>query len=599
MVYLRKHIALLSITSFLLQAWSCSKNDYAPFQETKKRALDEWSTDEPKYKKRKLQDDSNDSGYDSGYDVDDELNERTASHTNFNFKDEIEKLRKATDIQRGIKWILQGDTLVRDATNANGKVYAAEDYAIQVLNILRAAKKICELYGKDGKKMDITANRFMDNFRHIYVQENEIFCINKLQQINTKTVSYLKKNVFTELTENEINEKLRLAENYVGLDDIHYNITTKFKIEDKEFALEDKKWLKLTQEQQSSYKNRKEADWYKRLDSFEQKLIDTYFDKFLDGNHYIPTQIRNIPGCKNAYRKRLIMRKNGQEIVLARYYHSGAFASFVPNPSISNNINVSNDIATNNWQQILEHSRKKTVEVMSLNNKVIIERLGYNEKHIVEQMEQIVGKDFMYLPINGLGIGTIPIYKDHVNNLVQEANNYKEKYPNLLNKTYFEKLDILKQFSEKSDKKHVSRQSINVSGNHYADIAADYIACKTILEERKSESKASVLFSCKSGKDRTGFISYLADGSIIHTSYPELPINTIHITLANTSHYQLLAGLNGGMPGRFGMKPVKKDQTTRDARTANILFPQTAKWTNIPLLDNNSQDSNSRKRRHR
>lgn len=601
MIYCKKHTLLLC-SALCLQAFSCANQDYSPHKYIPKLLQDEWliATQD---QKTGIDDNVDDSGYESM--SDNESLDSNEQKLPFDFKSEIEKLRESADNKRGIAWRLQNDTLVRDASSAHGNMYAAEDYAVQVLNTLRAARKMCELYGKDGKQFEKMAKTFMQQYRkHNYVNTNEASWINKLKNVNKKVVIKLKEFVLIAKTEEDINQKLRLAENYVGLDDPHYNITTKFKIGDKRFALEDKKWLKLTPKQKSDYTNRKTADWYTRLDSFEQKLIDAYANKFLDGNHYIPTQLRNIPGCRNAYQKRVLTYdKDGKEIVLARYYHSGALASLVTDKVISE------DIAKHNWEQILAHA--KGLEVISLNNKLDIKAVGYvGEKHIVEQTERIVGEtSFMYLPINVIGTFTVPTFKKHVNKLIEETSGfYNTKYPKLCSslmqpctqpetlqaqindiqdlkdKAYFNRLSPLKQAAETSNVKNICIQNKNImTDNYYANIATDYITCKTILEERKGKAESSILFSCKSGKDRTGFISHLVDGSVICATHSELNPEKTYKALAYASHVQVLASLNGGMPGRFGMKGVRKSKIIHNAEISDQLFPRTAHWTNIPL----------------
>ncbi|WP_339044436.1 tyrosine-protein phosphatase [Cardinium endosymbiont of Tipula unca] len=230
----------------------------------------------------------------------------------------------------------------------------------------------------------------------------------------------------------------------------------------------------------------------------------------------------------------------------------------------------------------------------------------------MEQTERIVGESsFMYLPISAVGALTSPKFKDHVNKLIKETVGfYNTTYPKLCeslnpdtllenkealqaqindikdlqDKAYFNRLSPLKQSAVSADWKNTYTQNKNIiTDNYYANIATNYITCKTMLAERRGKSDASVLFSCKSGKDRTGVISYLVDGSIICANNPALNPTATYKALACASHVQILASLNGGMPGRFGMKPVSLNQIARDAQTSGQLFPRTAHWTNIPL----------------
>ncbi|ROT47112.1 tyrosine-protein phosphatase [Candidatus Cardinium hertigii] len=527
---------------------------------------------------------------------------------NFDFEDAIQKLREAADAKRGIRWTLTGDTLLRNAAQASATLYVAEDYVIQILNIFRAAKKICALYGKSGSLFEKLATKCMNQYTSLdYAEETEDFWINKVKSTNSVVVMKLQLILFPEEDSDAINQKLRLAENYVGFDDTHYNITTTFTLGEQQFALEDKKWLKLTEKQQSEFKNRKSKKWYLRLDPFEQKLIDTYLNKFLDGAHYIPTQIRYIPGCRNAYQKRILSYDQmGRTTVLGHYYHSGALASFVPDKDISE------QIARNNWLQVSEHTNN--ISVISLNNNVNIPVFG--EKHIVEQTQRIVGDNtFMYVPINAFGTFTTPMFKEQIHQLLQETSEvYRDIYPDLCaglaktnplplennifqakieeiadakDKNYFNKIRALKEAAENSNVKNKRIHNFDqITGNYYADIGANYIACTTVLNQRKDKAGASILFSCKSGKDRTGFMSYLVDGEIIRMTHPALDADQgtkLYKALACASHQQFLSSLNGGMPGRFGMKPVRLNETARSVQAYKQLFPRTASSTVIPF----------------
>ncbi|MGI2298935.1 tyrosine-protein phosphatase [Candidatus Cardinium hertigii] len=521
----------------------------------------------------------------------------------FDFETNIEILRKIADVKRGIRWHLSGDNLIREVIDKSDSLYAAEDYAVQIMNIYRAAKKICELYEKNGTPFEKMAHTFMEQYKYDE-KEREDFWMEKLKDINKTVVAQLHEIVLPNEEISSINTKLRLAENYVGLDDTHYNVTTVFKINDKKFGLEDKKWLQLTEKQKSAFRKRKSADWYNRLDPFERKLIDGYLDKFLGGNHYIPTQIRNIPGCRNGYQKRILAYDQyNKPITLGRYYHSGALVS----PTQWKDETITND----NWEQIQQFV--KNIEVISLNHNLFSPTLG-GEKPIVEGTRRVVGDNqFMYIPINELGTFTTPMFRPQVDKLIEESihfynpkkNKDKHRYQGLCkafkegnkkdrqkeiekvknpkDKRYFSKLNLLKEATENADYENTLIHNVTqLHNNYYATIGSSYISCKAVLGEKTPTS--SVLFSCKSGKDRTGFMSVLVDGNMIRMHDPSLDIEKgtkVYTSLAYASHYQFLASVNGGMAGRFGMKPVRNNDISRNI--TNELFPKTALSTSIDL----------------
>ncbi|WP_419241030.1 hypothetical protein [Cardinium endosymbiont of Nabis limbatus] len=571
-------------------------------------------------------------GYDSGYETDPEFDKKDIT---FDFERSIQGMREAADEQRGIRWRLSGDELTRhvgDNSNSSS-LYAGEDYVVMALNIYRAAKKIFELHKKDGVEFVEKAYKLI-KYYHDYPEKTEDSWINTIKKINATVLLHLQNNLFQDKAPDWINEKLRLAENYIGLDDTHYNITTTFTINGKKFALEDKKWLPLTEKQKRDYINRKSESWYDRLDLFEQKLIDAYLDKLLDGKHYIPTQLRSIPGCRNAYQKRVLAYDdNNNPIELGRYYHSGSFVSPIEWAEPKDQM-IDFQQSKDNWEQIQAQTTKqgKTIEAISLNYEM---NLAYNsqirEKKIVADAKNIIPPgQFMNISINE--ISTLFNVNNKIDELIQEIlvyykadhpNVYKAFFPddtekkscinwikkmldrianhseNYINqaiekvkdpkiKRLFQEVATLKE-SVGYDLLNNIKHTMSITGNRNADIAASYTACKAILGEA-NPSTSKVLFFCKSGKDRTGVKSYLVDGKIIQINYPtSAEISDIYKTLAYTGHYQFLASVNGGMPGRFGMKPVKGNEQMANFR--KVLFPRAAIWTKINPSNQHSEES--------
>ena len=514
------------------------------------------------------------------------LQEKNKDYHSSYFECCIEKLREEADAQRGIKWSLNGNQLVRDATHANGKMYAAADYAVQIMNIFRAAKKMCTLRTQDGGKFEELAIHFMKTYQRsrTNMQKTESFWIAEVKSINKNVIEELKK-IFPTTNKKNLNKELRLTENYVGLDDKHYDITTKFKIKDQIFALEDKKFLKLTVTQQQAFKNRKSENWYLQLDKIEQQLIDAYINQFLDNRHYLPTQLRKLPGCRNAYHKRVLAYdKNGNETILGQYGHLGTLASLVEDSTLSEKI------TRDNWKQLCNFNEGGR-EILSLNHKQDVKFAGYiGEKQIVEQTHRIVGDNaFTCFPINLMGTFTTPIFKYKMGKLLDEASSmHNQNYTRGLSPQDFiflKRLNHLKKATNSSDLSN-SLTHNETTGNYYAELAANYATCKIDLDKRKKEKaqKPCLFITCKSGKDRTGYGSLLVDSKLI-APHLDLPDNatTIHNTIARTGHFQILASLNGGMPGRFGIKGGGIKKVNMHPQAHDALFRPTALSITIPL----------------
>jgi hypothetical protein len=529
----------------------------------------------------------------------------------FDFVHAIENLRKEADRKRGIDWSMKGDVLTRDATKLHGVVYASEDYAVQIMSMYRAASRLCELYGICDSGFGKMAKEFMFRFEdHLYYRsEPEYFWIGEVKRINKATIHHLQK-VFPEINQKALNKNIRLVENYAGMEDRHYNITTHFKAGGKHFALQDNKWLKLTKAQRSDFEHRKSKKWYQSLPELEQKLVDRYLEKFLDDTHYFPTQIRNLPGCRNAYQKRVLAYDpNENPTVLGTYAHLGTLASFVDDQS------TSEQILRANWEQIGAHvDPTEPLKVVCLNHKKDIKPIGYvGEKQIVEQTQSIVGDAaFTCFPINLIGTFTTPVLKKPVQELLNEtATTYAVQYPEMTqllmqeyagqqykidfqkklaeiqnpnDRLFFSSLYPLKKASERSDFNNKVTHNLEVDKNYYADLAANYVACIARLDAVKGRSGAGVAISCKSGKDRTGYVSFLTDTKLIESHLVgKTDTSSIHDALTRTGHIQLLASLNGGMPGRFGIKGkgIKKSRVNDWSHEA--LFRPSASLTGLPV----------------
>ncbi|WP_243517657.1 MULTISPECIES: hypothetical protein [unclassified Candidatus Cardinium] len=548
----------------------------------------------------------NGSGYDSGYESNDEsksIPTQTISPSptsvdtdaGFSFKEEIEAMRNKADKSRNITWHLSGDKLERVVGKNCNSLYALEDYVVIALNIYRAAEKICLLYGKNMPAIAKDARSLLsyyDKFVPYYdyeknaKEEEENHWIKTIKKINYEVVAFLKKHVFPTVPLEAINKKLRLAENYVGLEDTHYDVTTTFHIKDQKFALEDKKNFPLIEKQKEKIRNRASEHWFNRLEEFEKMLFNSYVDKFLDDQHYVPTQLRDIIGCRNAYRKNVwSYDQNNNKILLGHYYHSGSLAS--PNPRKDDaSIKADLEITQQNWEQVQQAANG--IVWLSLNRNMggqdipLLKKLS--EKKIVEDTLQTVGYDqFMNFSINELS--TTPIFKHLVDKLPNHLPAFnqnldqKKELEDQKRKKYGKALTKLQEAAKQLNLTNLWKQNTNTSDNYFANLAANYALCKILLGENMG-------ISCKSGKDRTGMLSSWIDSKIIRAYYPLLDAKNspVYKHLVYCCHYQLLASINGGMLGRFGMKPVKKNAEA--SCLSKPLFCKPATLTDIKLDTN-------------
>lgn len=521
----------------------------------------------------------------------------------FDFETAIQNMRKKADQRRSIPWHIQEDTLYRDATDASGQMYTSEDYVVQILSIFRAAKVLCQVQNKNANIFNTMAHNFMKQYNNeiTYAFNKEDKWYHEVININKLVLDQLQ-TIFPEQKRSELNTNLRLAENYAGLEDKHFNITTTFKVQDQYFQLEDKKCSTLTQVQILHLKNRVSELWYKQLSHIEQKLLDHYIDKILDGQHCIPTQLRQLPGCRNAYQKRIIAQ-NAQNKVLGQYAHLGTIHSF--------NKTLSKQFTKENWDQLCQNNNSQRLNMMIFNHNSIFGPIYPGEQDIVNQTRDTVAKQhFMCFPINIMGSYSNPEFKLKTNALLNQINDaFHNQYPHICNiimknklssqalteldatiqniededtKLFFQRTKTLKIATDLSDKRNKLIHNIKKQENYYAQLASDYIFCQTTLDQLNKDSNINLAISCKSGKDRTGYISLLSDGKLIeHHLHGKVELHKIYNAIASSAHIQLLASLNGGMPGRVGIKKHVIKHKNITAFSDEKLFYRAASLTKI------------------
>ena len=499
----------------------------------------------------------------------------------FDFKKEIEAMREAADKKRGITWTLTGDNLLRDATQSTGSVYASQEYVVQIISICRAATRMCELYEKEeqGKKFESIAQDCIRQYQQDprCAARDEQAWFNQVEHTNKFIVGLLQ-GIFPEKSCTALSKELRIIENYAGLEDTHYNVTTISNLIGQKFNLEDKKWLKLTDAQKAAFIGRKTLPWYTNLSELEQRLVDHYLDKFLDDNHCIPTQIRNLPGCRNAYQTRLLAcDEKGNSVPLTQYAHLATLSA------LNTEREISDAICAANWDQLCQHvSDPKALKFICLNHNQDAAVFRYvGEKQIIEQTKRVMGEDaFTCFPINHMGRLLTPVFKPQVYELYKEGKLFKAEDPE--SAPFREKLDALKAVADSSDGINKIKHNMP-SENLYAEASSDYIFCKSFLNRKQKKEGITEVVSCKSGKDRTGYISFLSDAKLIKAHLRDLATEEdVQNVLATTAHVQFLAGANGGMPGRFGLKCKGLKTGSITSKFAhNLLFCQSALSTSI------------------
>lgn len=539
----------------------------------------------------------------------------SVSTKSINYEELILLFKEQADYDRGTTWAINEsqDTLIRSAAKATGNMFSNADYIQQILNMHRAAVEIIELQilkeipkaaikeQINGRAQQLIANYLEGNFF-----EEESQCAALLRSQNNEIVELLVSSLNGLLSRNytrkELDDSLRLAESYAGLKDRHYNIETHIEIADKQFIQRDIKISELTKEQKSLFINLEAQPWYKSLSKLEQELVKLHAKQIADGKHVIPTALRAVPGARNLYKKELVEiidTPEGREKILNMYFHSGTIASYNKGTEAAQTIASSSFKQIQAYLEVNSAGKAKELTFVTLSSR---RSLDASDRLVVRQTETAVGQRFAEVAVGPFRRLDSSNFKEFIyeNKLFEKLLNV---FPELQNKAeltplrnYLEahNLDLFGfKFREAMKLAKNMSNSINIADDLYKESAAS--ALPAIIELKRHLSYQAgllggirrffalpgsnnnartvasltalsnllpenpILLSCKSGKDRTGYCSYLADLTSLYRREPGISESLISQKLIEAGHIQFLAACNGGKPGCFGLKGVDID----------------------------------------
>ena len=538
----------------------------------------------------------------------------------FNYKEKIEYFKKKADEDRGIEWIISDDQLTRDATNANGNIYSVNDYAQQSLNLLRAARELIEINTLQGSSIllscidDLAIKKAKDYEEGALSECQEVIARDDFLRLNASVVQFLSKHVLKDKSVKQINKDLRLAEAYAGLNDQHYDILTKVKVGEKTFIQKDEKISKLTDKQKNSYQNRQKEYWYQNLSGLEKGLLEKHIGQITDGKHVLSCIIKNIPGVRNAYKKTLVQVEVGKDNkTLNHYMHSAGIHTLNPDKSAAQNI------PRQNYQQLQNASGSAGVRFMTLCTELpfkIDKDFDRLDRKVVAHTKSATDNKFLNIPVNSIRFASSSDTSQYLKEFFDASSNKYSNYPfirdYLSGSGYFSDIEdvvvginrkkALDQVSKLQSpdkeiltnlidlKKLVTNQSgfLGIMRNLYQSVKS------SLFEEQKEHTNDSarigsiltkvahhidpknpIVVSCKSGKDRTGYICYKADVDQILMHNSDLNVVDVNNAVANGGHVQFLASCGGGKPGCFGIKGVqiygnKQSQSNLFAKAAGL-----------------------------
>lgn len=324
-------------------------------------------------------------------------------------------LDQLQDANSGIIWYDQNPGfLIRDARNAIiPNEVGTESFEKQYLNAARAAIDLIEDIDasdipipKNGEPPLHTMNRVKQSiFKKVKTFTSSFHKIaNKSQkELQKLTFGYISElaTILREVGILDPIHKLNIAKNYQNFNDTHNDFAT---IKNIEFngkthtVIESEVGLReLTDQQKKEYKNMESSKWFTALEPFEQDLVRKYKPQITGGSYTIPTELRRIPGIRNAFLKTTAIYEENQVVPLADSLHAGNVVSS------SKDKNSRQDITDHNLEQIRKHFPDNTI----LNVNTLTTALKADEKIINDQLNNRTDKTnvtFTNTPFNGFRI---------------------------------------------------------------------------------------------------------------------------------------------------------------------------------------------------
>ncbi|MDF2964980.1 MAG: hypothetical protein K0Q51_368 [Rickettsiaceae bacterium] len=468
------------------------------------------------------------------------------------FSEIIANLSKSVDLRNGISHekVIDPETrqtiLVRDARLQKEHEHKGffrkhpencpEAWAEVMAGFARGAVKLVEIAGNDSDRRNTINNAnntkiigiFQKHYKEIQDIENNTQ-LKDLEKAYAKQVEAFQEDLVTCMKEmtlkidgkvldnkKEIKKALDSARSFANLEDEHHPVLTisgNFKAGEQDTSAitfakpltESNDLTKYSYQLDNSPTNK----WFKELSPVNQKLVQAYKGKILDGKHILSSQLNFLPGLHNAYieYRGLIDDKGAlKEGGLTAEARMGTVAAFQVKDS-KERLRITKDNLLDLESTLKEHGLGQ-VNLSILNN--IGEQGGLTKKGIPALVEQAA---------NELNKGRdnsrkIIVKQGAVNNLAlfRQARNFKMHL-----------------------KQSITMRQAQGSSNG-----------------RQEEALPPInVVSCKSGKDRTGLvcINNQIDSIVAQEGLDQNQKKVIAETLADSKHAQFLASSHGGTRG--------------------------------------------------
>ncbi|MFN7037982.1 MAG: hypothetical protein ACK4OM_00215 [Alphaproteobacteria bacterium] len=529
----------------------------------------------------------------------------------------IHELHILRDLQNGIKIYEKDSNLIRDTRDTrektSDKFSTKIAYQIQFLNMVRSAQILMAEYVVEDKKEDEIKAKLKEMAKHFYENIEKIDNEKEQQKFLLEHNNILIENVAKtlDIPQKQLRKEIQLTMDYANFEDNHYNLSTISKIEGKTSEIEGKIVVQsdvaivgTTEEQKGYYqslfyhksqsgnfselenelkndKDNKFPEFFKNLSSTEQRLVYRNIDDLYYGRKVHNTQLRNIPGVKNAYNYSVAiwdgtnLQEKLSELRIGTVY-------------CTNECKDSEKISASSLKQLKEATGKKIIHFTSLVTPFVpnikfrvfnkpIKVLSHIETDVfnaakaatsatndlhsnvaLNNMRRLVSNHYegLEIIIPQIAVDLAPRHEG-IQDYLNSGKGYEKAIQQLESKLSDKEAKIYiddKEFIENliQLKKLILSYKGLERDEHKGLLEINTRASKIFTHI--SEKGLINLISCKSGKDRTGMQALLNSAKALETELGK-SLEDISLDLTKTGHLQIMSAKQGGRQGCFGILP--------------------------------------------
>lgn len=500
----------------------------------------------------------------------------------------IKQLHELRDTKNGILWrenvddkIIVRDARAQDAPPVNGP----EAFQMMALNYARASHVLLE-------EAKISPAERQTAVAKINEQTLEIFAT--LAESDNLAKDFKKHNfaLLNSLAEGlgvsheSASKQLNVAKDYMNFEDTHAHTVTLSTIQQggKNYTIceAETMMLGMTDNQKREMNNRKDKEWYREQSPAARSLTDRYAEQIMDGEHTIPTQLRGIPGIRNAYSKTTALAEEGHPLEVVHVgHHSGTVASQAKGGDAAQQ-----RLASQNVEQLAEIV-EKPIHMVTLNSpnnptgndQAIVAQTGvatggHHTNLAFNFFRRIVGSNKMdglnetFTAVSGhatdSGKNAIADYVSGRGTL-RAARAELESCDGSDKRMFTAAINATEAIGKNSS--ITTLFGIFDSENRNLTIASELSIVRHEMRSEEHHGKfdkvPEEVSACQSGKDRNGVKLFNQSAEAVgraltkKTGQPT-DMETLHSTIANAGHTQNQAGNQGGTLGCFGIKKDTK-----------------------------------------